>query len=412
MGVLSALLFGMVPAWRAAQVDALALHRRRSSSPRRWSRTGAPMVAAQVAIAVAIAFGALVAARTFIGVLRTPLGFSPDRVAIVNVALPKETDLQAYYERVIRALRDTPDVMAAGAVAMLPFSRDAANDLGQSSTSRSRVGIVHTLPGYFEAAGISLRRGRLLRWDDARSDPDAAVISELAAAALFPGGEAIGAEFENSHGRRFHVIGVVADVRNSLSKPSEPLTYVIPDADLRSGLYVVARLRDNRARTLESLVTGLRDVTPQPPIANWWSDQIATQLEIRDPRFQLIVLGGLAAIALGLTALGVFGIVGYTVSARTREMGVRLALGASPAGLAALVIRQWLSPVVFGVALGFGLIMLGRGLAEAQFYRVNVHDPLAMTAAMAVVVVSALLAAFLPARRAAAIDPVEVLKAD
>jgi putative ABC transport system permease protein len=421
MGALAATLFGLAPAWRAANVDVLELHRRRQSVPRRWWNAGAPMVAAQVGIALAVAFGAAVAARTFAAVLRTPLGFSPERVALVSVVAPprpkagqtKSADAQAYYERVVTALRASPAVVAVGAIGTLPFSRSAPAAVTRPfGSQKGHAGIVYVLPGYFEAAGIAPVRGRLLTPDDARSDPDAAVVSELAARTLFDRGEPIGGEFENSQGRRFHVVGVVGDVRNSFNRQAEPQAYVIPGPDLRSGLMVVASLRDEQARSRDAVTEALRDLTPKPPVVDWWSNQIGAALEVRDPRFQLIVLGTLASVALGLTALGVFGIVAYAVSARTREMGVRLAIGASPGVLVRLVVRQALPPLAFGVGLGLVLVWLGRGLAEAQFYKVNARDPLALACATGAIVAAAVLAAYIPARRAATINPVDVLRSD
>jgi len=146
--------------------------------------------------------------------------------------------------------------------------------------------------------------------------------------------------------------------------------------------------------------------------AAWWTDEISNVTAYRNPRFQSLVLGTFALLALGVTTLGIFAIVGHQVVSRTREMGVRLAIGATPQSLVTTVVRQAIAPVVVGLGFGLLLIRWARELAEAQLYEVNTRDPWTLAAAAAAVLVAALVAAYLPARRATRIDPVAVLRAD
>lgn len=414
MGIMASLMFSLAPAWRSAGTDVLSLIQRRGTGSRRGSWLGRPMVATQVAIAVAIVFGAAIAARAFVEVARVDVGFDAGDVALVSIAAPRaETSQQDFFVRTIQTLRTIPDVRSISAVGSLPFSRQAPDESAQLEGSDKRVaGIVHALPGYTETVGIPLKRGRTFTWDDLRSDPDVALVSEAAARVMFGDADPLNGVFTNGRNRRLRVIGVVGDVRPSYSEPVRPQAYVIPGAAAR-GLYVVARLRDHRAAALADMKTALRSLNPGSiPTVEWWADQIAADPAYHDPKFQTIVFVALASLALGLTALGIFSVVAYLVSARTREMGVRLAIGAAPHSLVTLVVRQSLLPVAVGVAAGLVLVKWGGRLAEAQFFKVNASDPLMLLAAVGTVVIASLLAAYLPARRATRINPTEVLRAD
>jgi len=414
MGLLASLLFSLVPAWRSARTDVLALIQRRGSRSRRGSWLGRPMVTAQVAIAVAIVFGAAIAVRAFVDIARVDVGFDSGNVVRVAVAAPRtETNQQNFFSRAIQTLSALPHVVSASAAGSLPFSRQAPDEAAQLEGSPKPVaGIVHALPGYTETVGIPLKRGRTFTWDDVRSDPDVALISEAAARLMFGDSDPLNGVFTNGRNRRLRVIGVVGDVRSSYSEPVRPLAYVMPGAAARS-LSVVARVRDHRAATLADIKTALLTLGPAlSPTVEWWSDQIATDPAYRDPKFQTIVFMALGTLALGLTALGIFSVVAYLVSARTREMGVRLAIGATPRSLVSLVIRQSLLPVGFGIAVGLGLAKWGGRLAEAQFFKVNASDPAMLAAAVATVLIASILAAYLPARRATRINPTDVLRAE
>jgi ABC-type antimicrobial peptide transport system permease subunit len=228
---------------------------------------------------------------------------------------------------------------------------------------------------------------------------------------LFPDREPIGGVFENGYGGTFHVIGVADDVRRAVAEEPPAWAYVLPDTD-PGGLYIIVRVRERGAAVLSELKASLSSLTSRPPLMEWWADSIGEDNAYRDPRFQTIVLGTLAALALGLTGLGMFSVVAYLVAARTREMGVRLAIGSSPGALVRLVVRQTLAPVGVGLVAGLLLITWVSQLAQAQFVKVETHDPVIVAAAVVTVVLATLIAAYLPARRATRINPTDVLRAD
>jgi predicted permease len=413
LGVVAALLFGVVPAWRSAGVPVLALLQRRAGRPGARRRPGRPMIAVQVAVAVAVVFGAAVAGRAFIRLVQTPLGFSPDNVLRITTVPPRGTaDRQQYYERVLEEVRRHPHVVSAGAGGSLPFSGQAADEGTQIDGERTPAGIVYALPGYVETASIPVLRGRAFTTDDPREDPNVALVSVSAARVMFPGREPLGAVFSNGRGRQFRVIGVVGDVVHSFGRDGSPPAYVLPGANTRV-LNIVARMRDQSAAAVADLRTRLRPLTGGvTPATEWWADRLSAQAIYRDRRFQTMVLGSLAVLAVGLTALGVFSVVAHLVTLRTREMGVRLAIGAPPGSLIALIARQSLMPVAMGLAGGLLLVLWGRRLAETQFFAVETDDPVMLAIAVSAVVLAASLAAYLPARRATRINPTDVLRAE
>ena len=415
MGVFCAVSFSILPAWRVSGVDVASLIQRRGGRGSRV-RLGRPLVAVQAAIAVTVVFGAVVASRAFISILRIPVGFSSDGVATINLAPPAgmtPTAYRAAMDRILEAVAARPDVEFAGAAGSMPFT-GRAPDEGVRAVAGGplSVGVVYALPGYPESIGLTPIRGRTWTRDDVATDPDSAVMSHSAAKALFGERDPIGATFDNGRGRQFRVIGIVGDVRNAIDRDSPPIAYAMPPPG-RGLLTVVVKSRSRGASVLTDLKAEARRVASTGVITvDWWEDTIASNNAYRNPRFQTIVLTGLAALALGLTALGIFSVVAYLVAARTREMGVRLAIGASPGSLARLVIREALTPVAVGVVSGFLLIQWGKKLAEAQLFKVETGDPIALVAAAATVVVAGTLAAWLPARRATRINPTEVLRAE
>jgi ABC-type antimicrobial peptide transport system permease subunit len=164
---------------------------------------------------------------------------------------------------------------------------------------------------------------------------------------------------------------------------------------------------------LAQLKSAAREVAPEALIgATWWSDTINDTTAYRNPRFQTIVLTSLGVLALAMTAVGVFGVVNYLVVSHTREMGVRLAIGASPRSLISSVVRSALMPVLVGLGLGMIAIRWISPFAEAQLFKINTHDPLTLALAALTVAIATLAAAYVPARRAAAVDPLAVLRTD
>ena len=416
LGILAGFAFAVVPSWRSARLDVQVLVQDRH--PRRWRRRGAfgqPMIAVQVCLSIVLVFGAVIAGRAFISVLSVPLGFSPDDLIAINARLESSSPsaLRAFYERSVEALAQRADVAAAGAGGSLPTDGFRAAEAVETADRQRPVDVLYVLPGYFETIGMPLLRGRLPTRDDLASGVEVAVVAESAARALYPDQEAVGATFRSGKGRQFTIIGVVRDVQRSLGGRMPPPAYVFPPRDTARGMTIVARMRNRGPHALADVRREIAALTPGFPVtAVWWADSIDALAAYRNPRFQTLVLSTFAALALVLTSLGIFAAVAFVVATRTREMGVRLALGAPPRSLVRLVVREAFSPVAMGIVAGLLAAQWLRRVAEAQLFEVNASDPVTLGAAAVSVAVAAFIAAYLPARHATRVDPIGVLRAE
>ncbi|HSC27250.1 MAG TPA: FtsX-like permease family protein, partial [Vicinamibacterales bacterium] len=240
------------------------------------------------------------------------------------------------------------------------------------------------------------------------------VVSERAARALFAERDPIGATFDDANARTLTVVGVVADIQQRVGRESEPLVYAAPGEQMRGTATTVVVLVGARhgaiAANIRRRVSALLPGTVVT--VGWWTDRINALAAYRNPRFQSMVLGCFAAIALGLTALGVFGVVSVMVASRTKEIGVRLALGCLPRAVVSHAVRRSLIPILAGIAGGLlGTRPLAR-LAESQLYEVDTSDPFVLVLTGVIVLTAGAAAAWVPARRAGRVDPVIALRTD
>lgn len=414
LGLGGGLLFAVVPALRAARLDVLALlHGRHRGSRSQW-RIGRPMIAVQVALAVVLVFGAAIATRAFVAVLSTPLGFDPENVVRLNVAPPRgTTDVVAFYRRVMEDLASRPYVSVLGGTGTPPLDGATGwSGINRPGTKEPIASVVHTLPGYFEAIGVTPSSGRTLRWEDATDR--GAVVTDAAARVIFGDQPALGQTIDGGAEGTLRVVGVVPAPRDQMSAHAAPVTqvHVIP-AGRTTGITLFAKARARDEGLLRALRKDLAGLLPGVPVTiTWWSDGISVIREMRDPRFQALVLGSFAAIAIGLTGIGIFGIVSFLVANRTREMGIRLAIGAKPRALVRLMVGQAIVPVIVGLAAGLLSAKYAAKLAESRFVKLDTSDPWPLVIAGVVVLAATVLAAFAPARRAARVDPTIVLRAE
>jgi len=368
------------------------------------------MVAVQVALAIALVFGAVVAARAFVDVLKVPLGFNPERVVVIGIAPTQFDNVTPFYRQAVERLQAFPAVTAAGASGSPPLSGMGPWTAVTGPSGNQIAGVIHVTPGYFDAAGIPLRRGRSLTWDDAVVS-GGAVMSASAARAVFGDADPIGRTITGrAPEEAWQVVGVVEDVKTSFDREPAPPVYVVP-AGRSTSLQVFARVSSPDAKLLTDIRRAMRDVNPKAVVAvDWWSDSLGDLTAFKNPRFQATVLTSFAAIALGLTALGVFAVIAFLVATRTKEMGIRIAIGADPGSLVRLVVRQALLPVAVGLVGGLIVTRWVATFAEAQLFKVQTDDPITLALAGVAVVLAALVAAWLPARRAARVNPIAVLR--
>lgn len=433
--------FGLVPALRAAGTgDALRDAARGSTEGRAHGRVRGALVASELAVAVIVLVAAGLMIRSMVALQAIDPGFDPRNVlsVVVSVAGAREEApaLRApFYQQLVERVRATPGVIDASAINHLPLGGDLWGrsffvegrplpPAGDEPGATYRV----VLPGYFGTMRIPLLEGRDLTASDRRGADQVVVINEFMARRYWPGQSAIGKRLTiddpraNDQPAWLTVVGVVKnDVRGEwIDGPAEemflpylqrPDTYegVSPP---RTYLTLVVRTTGDPVALAGPLRAAVSSLDPAVTVADVRSmEQVVAEATAR-PRFYVLLLGAFAAVALALSAVGIYGVMSHVVSRRTHEIGIRMALGARPTDALALVIGQSMGVAVLGVVVGMvGALALTR-LMATLLYGVRPTDPVTFAAAPLVLLMAALAASWLPARRATRIDPLEALRAE
>jgi len=402
-------------------------------------RVGRVIVAAQVAITLVLVVGAGLLGRSLLKVLEVNPGFRVDKIVTMDVSLPWVDEPKAkagqgrFYARLIERLEQIPGVRKVGAASGVPLdgglpdgmfvllsqnevpaSLDGLGPLYQQKERLGSADFCAATAGYFQALGIPLIRGRIFDERDGPDSPHAAVISQSLARERWPGQDPIGQTIEfgnmDSDLRLLTIVGIVGDTREyGLDVPARPIVYVNLLQRPRSAA-TLAMLSDADTRLVTSAARGiLQDLDPEVPTRFRTFSQIyAASLGSR--RFNVLLIGFFGLTALLLATAGVFGVMAYSVSRRTREIGVRVALGAASGDVLRLILGQGLRTVGIGVAIGIaGSLALTRTV-ESLLFGVTATDPVTFGAVTLLLVAAALLASYIPARRATRVDPMVALR--
>jgi putative ABC transport system permease protein len=369
-------------------------------------------MASEVALAIVLLTGAGVMLRSFAKVMAVDLGFDPGGVVTMEVS-PVDSNpdiLRQYYPALVGTLQEHPGIDAAGAVDFFPLG-DSSVGTSATVAGRSFGPAVHEfLPGYFEATGFRLEAGRLPTAADRATGVPQALIN--ASAARRVSGDVLGQDLVVWR-RTYQIIGVVSDVRHSgplgEARPEVYLSFGTP-ASGKWPLMAVVRSTLPRA----DLERVLRDAAAAPgprvivgPIrlgTDLLADRVAT------PRQRTVLLGLLGGLGLVLTLVGIFGTTAYAVGRRTQEIGVRMALGARPQQVVGAMLRDALWPALIGIVIGLGAASMATRVIESFLFETPPAHPATFSAVAVVMVVAAAVAAWIPARRAARVDPVEALR--
>ncbi len=434
VAVATGLFFGLVPAVQASRTDLQqGLHEggRSSSGSGRQTRLRAALVVGEVGLACMLLVGAGVMLRSFVNLLRLDPGFHPEHVLTAEIALPranyKTTDnIASFYKRLLANLHALPGVHAAGAGTDLPWTGYDENMGGfiiEGKTPPPHEEFharYHTASqDYFRAVGIPLVRGRFFNDRDNKDAPRALIINDVMARRYWPGEDAIGKRItfddKPKESDWFTVVGIVGDVKDAPeSSGAEPAFWwpLLQQPFEFANMSIALRANSDPALLTEGLRLALRELDPSLAVAHVRSmDRIAEE-QFSTPRFALFLVGLFAALALLLAAIGIYGVISYSVSQRMHEFGMRMALGASSWNLMAMVIKQGVALTVIGAALGLACALLFAGVLANLLYGVSARDPLTLIGVGAMAVVTAALASFPSAHRATGADPMTSLRAE
>jgi putative ABC transport system permease protein len=427
----TALLFGLAPARMFSSPDLTAAVReggRGTSASRGRLRFRSVLIVAEVALALVLLVGSGLLIRSFIVLMRVDPGFVPENRAMVQLFLwdlyPKPELRAGFLRDVLERMTSMSGVQSVGAVSALPF---AAANIGVQTPIRfegrpapapgesPNVYTTVATPGYFETMGVALRRGRTFAAADDATGVKVALISESLARHYFPNEDPIGKRIAVSFdgGQSREVVGIVADVRHDGLDAAPREEMYMPHAQFPFGsMTVVVRATGDPAPLLPQLQRAVWDVNRNQAIYAATTMSALVGISLTDRRFNLALIGGFAALALVLSAVGVYGLISYSTSRRTTEFGVRLALGADGRRILLAAMGDGVRYAVAGVALGTaGAFALTRTMATMLF-GVKPTDPLTFGVIAAVMLVVAVVASFVPARRALRVDPVTALRAD
>jgi putative ABC transport system permease protein len=424
--LVTGLTFGQVPAWQASRADvntSLKKASRSSTGGRPFVRRG--LAAMELALATVLLIGAALLGRSLLALQRVPLGFNPDGVLTLQISLPPTR--YANPQRVVflrdldAALNAVPGVTHAALTSGMPFgagnyTRSPFIPLG-SRILEPGAGVPvdwrTVSPGYFVTMGIPLLRGRVFTDADTGDAPDVMVISRATARMMWGDEVAVGRYVRRSADKRvFTVIGVVGDVRSSTLNSEAPTLYYSSGVRTWPLMDVVIRTSTDPAAVVRAVREIVRRKDPDVPLANVrpmteWIDTSAAQ-----PRLNAALLALFAAVALFVAAIGTYGVLAYTVSQRTKELGVRMTLGADRASVLRLIVREGMLTGACGILAGMVIAgLLGKTLSSLVF-GVSVWDASSYAIVSLLLGAVALVSCVIPAIRAARVNPILALRLD
>lgn len=426
VSLINGLLFGIAPAFRTARRDpALALSESgmRGVVGRQRNTLRSSLVIAEVAVAVIlVVIGGLITG-SFVRLLRTDLGFQPDRV-LASIIVPsgdqylKNPETQGVlFKRILDSVRTLPGVEQAGTVDALPFSgENNGGIIGTGDPSTQQIAEVDCVSAdYPQTLGLHLLEGRWLRDDDMEASRDTALINDLAARTLWPGQSALGKRFcvfcDYPQFKQWRqVAGVVKSIFHSrLDQPAHSEVYYASGA-LRAADFLVVRTNHPTPELARAIRMAVAKIDPKQPV--FMSASMSTLIgdSVADRRFIMTLLAITGCLALILSTAGVYGVVSYATSLRTQEIGVRMALGATPRNVHAMVFRQGMRLAAIGVVIGLASALALARILASVLAGLASPDVSLIAIAVTLVIVAAALACYIPAKHATRIDPIAALR--
>jgi len=433
VAIATGIIFGIVPALHAAQTDLQPVLRQGGRDSRMttgWLRN--TLVVVEIAGSVVLVAAALLLARSFTRLLRVDAGFNPSHVLTFRTSLPAASyatgaSMATAYQKVAQQLRDGPGVVAAGAVTGLPLT-STRGDWGiriegrpvEPRTSAADWQVV--TPGYFEALGTPLREGRLFSDADRADTLRVIVINEAMARTFWPGESPVGRRLVMGGDKNWiTVVGVVAnvrhrgldaDARSEMYRPHTQFRYGGPEPNGVPTMTWVVRTVGEPSAAIGYARQAVSRVDPDLGVSDVQTMDDVVADATSDRRLNTMLFTMLGGLALALAMVGVYGVVAYSVAHRTHEIGVRMAMGARARDVERLVIAHGGRLAAIGIALGIPLALAGGRLIRGLLFRVNDNDPAVLASVAAMLMIVALAASYIPARRATRVDPMIALRGE
>ena len=432
IAVLTGLLFGILPAVRATnQAKSRSIgDGRRSTHGARHHRLSGLLVATEVALAVLLVIGAQLLVRSFRELRQVETGFRSAHLIAARVSPPSfsyrdPSRVSALYNSIIARIAALPGVERVAAADKLPIASSvwgaAVRVEGQYEDGTHILPEVHHFqsitPGYFPAMGIPVLRGRTVSDNDVEGSTPVAVVSESVVKRFWPNGDAIGKRIGYPFPSPWiTIVGVVPDVRQDSLRDTMRMSLYLPwqQRSRMSGteMWILARTSGDPHALGATIRSIVRDADRTVPVSDVRTMDDILDSSVQRERFTMVLVGAFALAALLLGAVGIYGVMSYLVSQRTQEMGVRLALGASPSSVLALVVRRGAWMAGLGALAGVIVALWATKPLGALLYGVSATDPLTFISVPVLFLIVAVVASYAPARRATRVDPVKALRSD
>ena len=416
-------LFGMAPAWRASRTDVLRSLREESRATSARSSLRATLVATQVALSLVLLIGTGLFLRSLVNVLRVPLGFNVARVATASVNLGaarySPARAKAFYDEALGKVRHLPGVTSVAWSTLVPINGsrmfDATVD-GYRPQPQEEVYLYTSAvgPEYFQTAGTRVLKGRTFSTSDSASSPLVGIVNTAAVRKYWSDRDPLNGRIRVDE-TWIQIVGVVEDAKIQ-ELDEEPIPYIyLPFAQESAGgpldpVHLFVRTSGDETALLGPLRDVLRSLDPDAPVYNVTTFAWRVRQLIMPQQMGGTLFGVFSSLAVVLAAIGIYGVASYVAALRTREIGIRIALGADRSRIRTMVIRDGIGPVVAGVVAGLVLAWLGSGLAGSFLRGVTPYDPLTYAAVTLFFGCVAMAATWIPARRAAQLEPMSALR--
>jgi len=428
--LLTALIFGAAPALQVSKVDLNEALKEggRSSSGAERHQTLRSLVVAEVALSLVLLIGAGLMMRSFMRLQHTSLGFNPENLLTLSLNVPmakydRMEKFYAFYKELLERIRAMPGVDAAGAVSNLPLGggswEDSLTVEGYPALSVGQAQMINftvITPNYFRAMGIPLLIGRDFNDADTGASTNVTIIDERLAREYWPNESPIGKRVRfgppEDKAPWYTIVGVVGAVKNESLNLTRRKTVYIANAQYPLDDMSLAIRAMNPENLAPAIQRQVKAMDPDLPIINMRTLNEVVSRSVWQPRLYAILFGVFAAVALALASVGLYGVMAYSVSERSREIGIRMALGAQQRDVLKLVVAQGMTLTLIGIGVGLAAALALTRLMRSLLFEVSVTDPLTFAGLAALLSVVALLACYLPARRATKVDPMVSLKCE